>query len=1061
MSNIQRVSISLLISIILVTAFAFLAYSGLFEYIETTFYNQRVTELYGQELQQKKRAIEDFHHQYQNRFAAALTQVDVQKVYSPNWDREYIFQHTNLFNKIHSENQGLLFVRFVSTDNKIHYSTRDDDIERQGEYRIIYKVIDEQTTNISISELKLDEEQSEDIVIDDTQNRFVYQFPLYDDLDQFRGTALFYVDRNSLQHFLVSKGLLQVDRQINLTENGYLFFGEGLSVDEIKETTSKRWDNNLVGERYVYHDEKTGQRFVLMSTETDGYGNIGLLVNQSLFEMGAVLKIILLSASGITVFLLLLLLFSLRQDREVIIRNRLKRFQLEFIKGYIESQERLDWRQLKSEVSRKKESLKGEMKKGLGKIKGEKEEKIDELIDESWQDIFKVLDGRSETQKQTSSQVSIDNIEEVVQKILSLQKTIESQGPSTGHTSESAPTSAKPSQNAEQEPTEEVEELEDFEEAEEIPEAEEAEQLEEIEELGELEEAEEPEEIEGLEETEEAPPEAEETEEVEELEDFEEAEEIPEAEEAEQPEEIEELGELEEAEEPEKAEENIEKTPRLYGKNEVAATAEMPTEDITHLIHADLEGYGSFSSEQKERAILSIQKIEHPSTEDIKSSDSGLAVVDKSEQVQDEPIEELETVSDEDDAFYQLQSAANDTYFRYNTAGVYDYSTVPVQGYLEVVGSEDEEIEEVEELTDELKEGSTMAGESRTPNETPEEHAGSGKEEDVQSDEDETQTNLEAEDDVEELEELDELEEIEELDELEEPEDLDEIEEVEEVEELQDVDEDVAEILGQKLETGVYRFQLQNVFEMPSVSNEEKKTDAIVYQNGTFQVDDSIFKPSVQPSDSDLSDLVNSVIDKDKGKDKEKDQDRKDSSSLGSIIGFGDVDLSFSIEEDSESRDDSTIGMPEASNTTLLNEAGFQYDVFLERYRSGKIGMLKSLMRISQRTGALYAAILERQGENWIVYDSVGFDKELTSNIVMQRNDELYQRFLAARQPVIFDLEQAQKYLYGIVSDRDREYINAVLFIPAIFQGGEAFLYLGLKRLATDIEGILQALSVM
>ena len=287
------------------------------------------------------------------------------------------------------------------------------------------------------------------------------------------------------------------------------------------------------------------------------------------------------------------------------------------------------------------------------------------------------------------------------------------------------------------------------------------------------------------------------------------------------------------------------------------------------------------------------------------------------------------------------------------------------------------------------------------------------------------------------------------------------MEELEETEKLQDVDESAAKISGQELESGVYRFQLQNVFEMPSVSTEEKKTDVIVYQDGTFQVDDSIFTPNLKPSDSNLSDLVKSVIDKDKEKDQEKDLERKDSSSLESIIGFGDVDLSFSMEDETENRDDSVIGLPEASNTALLNEAGFQYDVFLERYRSGKIGMLKSLMKISQRTGALYAAILARQGDNWIIYDSVGFDKELTSNVVMQRDGELYQRFLAARQPVIFDLEQAQKYLHGIVSERDREYINAVLFIPAIFQGGEAYLYLGLKNVAADIESILKALSVM
>ncbi|MCF7947890.1 MAG: cache domain-containing protein, partial [Spirochaetia bacterium] len=524
-----------------------------------------MTELYEQELQQKKTAIEDFHEQYQSRFSAVLSQVDVQKVYSPNWDREYIFQHNNLFNTLHSEYQGLLFVRFISTDNKIHYSTREDDIERQGDYRVIYKVLEEKTTTIPIAELKLNSDQTKDILIDDEQNRFVYQFPLFDDLDQFRGTALFYVDKNSLQHFLVSRGFLQVGRQINLTENGYLFFGEGLAVDEIKETTSKRWNNNLVGERFVYHDDKTGQRFVLMSTSTDGYGNIGLLVNQSLFEMGSVLKVILLSASGITVFLLLLLLFSLRQDREVIIRNRLKRFQLEFIKGYIESQDRLDWRQLKNEVSRRKQSLKGEMKKGLGKIKGEKEEKIDELIDESWQDIFKVLDGRSETQKQTSSQVSIENIEEVVQKILSLQNSIESQEQTKGTTSESKPADSKQKQTTEQKPAEETEELEDFEEAEELGEAEAPEELEELgeleeaEEIGEAEEPEEPEKIGEAEDLEEAgePEEAEEAEEIGETKELEETEELAEhqeIEEAEEPEELEELGELEEAEELEEEE---------------------------------------------------------------------------------------------------------------------------------------------------------------------------------------------------------------------------------------------------------------------------------------------------------------------------------------------------------------------------------------------------------------------------------------------------------------------------------------------------------------------------
>jgi len=182
---------------------------------------------------------------------------------------------------------------------------------------------------------------------------------------------------------------------------------------------------------------------------------------------------------------------------------------------------------------------------------------------------------------------------------------------------------------------------------------------------------------------------------------------------------------------------------------------------------------------------------------------------------------------------------------------------------------------------------------------------------------------------------------------------------------------------------------------------------------------------------------------------------------LESIIGFGDVDLSFTLDEETAQSDDSIDRPLQPAGSELLNQAGFQYDVFLQQFRSGKIGMLKSLMKISQRTGALYAAILARKNENWIIFDSVGFDKEHSSNIVLRQNDVLYKRFLQGREPVMFDLDEAKEYLGEIVSERDREYINSVLFVPAVFQGSDVYLYLGLKSAHPDVESILNSLSQM
>ncbi len=206
-----------------------------------------------------------------------------------------------------------------------------------------------------------------------------------------------------------------------------------------------------------------------------------------------------------------------------------------------------------------------------------------------------------------------------------------------------------------------------------------------------------------------------------------------------------------------------------------------------------------------------------------------------------------------------------------------------------------------------------------------------------------------------------------------------------------------------------------------------------------------------------MKDLIDSVIERESVSEGEEGED----TSLESIIGFGDVDLSFTIDENESRGDENLERQGTKADYVLLNEAGFQYDVFLKQYRSGKIGMLKSLMKISQRTGALYAAILAKQDDNWVLYDSVGFDKERTNNIVLRQSEDFYKRFLAQRQPIMFDLDQAQGHLHNLVSERDKEYIRAVLFIPAIFQGVDAFLYLGLKSVAPDVNGIIKALSQM
>jgi hypothetical protein len=177
---------------------------------------------------------------------------------------------------------------------------------------------------------------------------------------------------------------------------------------------------------------------------------------------------------------------------------------------------------------------------------------------------------------------------------------------------------------------------------------------------------------------------------------------------------------------------------------------------------------------------------------------------------------------------------------------------------------------------------------------------------------------------------------------------------------------------------------------------------------------------------------------------------------LRDIIGFGEVEFPFLIEETKSPAETNEKNRVKTSSS-LFTEEGFQYDRYLERFRSGKIGVLKSLMKISQKTGALYAAILTKEDDNWFVFDSVGFDKVRKSEPVLKTEDAFYQNYLRSRQPVLFDLEEVGEKLDALVSERDKEYIRTILFLPAQLKGENAFLYLGMKSVPGEISTVIRS----
>jgi hypothetical protein len=177
------------------------------------------------------------------------------------------------------------------------------------------------------------------------------------------------------------------------------------------------------------------------------------------------MKFILLGSFLLTVFLIVFLIFNLRQDSMTVIQSRLKRLQTALIQQYYELKGDMDWKHWSRELAQRREEIREEVKHGLPRaaVTGKKAADLDTLIDHSWDELITAIGGRPTAAAAATAPTA----------------------------AAAAPTAAAPIADAPAaaEEQEELEELEEVSEAEEVLEAEETELLEELEAVEEIPEA--------------------------------------------------------------------------------------------------------------------------------------------------------------------------------------------------------------------------------------------------------------------------------------------------------------------------------------------------------------------------------------------------------------------------------------------------------------------------------------------------------------------------------------------------------------------------------------------
>jgi len=132
-----KIALSLLVAVLVFGAVAAAAFSGLFDRVQTAFFQPRVTALHQRLLQETARSVEQYHRGNLQRFAPALEQPFVLRAYNANSSQEDNFNRENYFGKLLAEYPGLQAVRLLGADGRsLHFSTVRADYELQANRRI-------------------------------------------------------------------------------------------------------------------------------------------------------------------------------------------------------------------------------------------------------------------------------------------------------------------------------------------------------------------------------------------------------------------------------------------------------------------------------------------------------------------------------------------------------------------------------------------------------------------------------------------------------------------------------------------------------------------------------------------------------------------------------------------------------------------------------------------------------------------------------------------------------------------------------------------------------------
>lgn len=659
MSSGQKVALSFLAALICFAGFVFFAQTNLMSTIETKFYAQS-------KIAQRQEQLDRLSNSCNNYISNILKKIEtdsssylnspaVKSYANQNPSEKDEVTRRNLTSALFDTIEGLDGIRLIEGNGRnVHFSTYDTDVLKVDglvkQYKN-YPDLQEELGELESEMILTDSNNPKHkIIFDSKQNRIIVSFPFYITEQTTFGSLVCYFNIYDFEQILVNSNLLPLGESFDLLTDddgtGYGFAcgipGDGKAdftkaiINSWKISSGKADGKNKGPENLI--SQSNGTKWVLLNSSNNTYFNVGWVFKANLFELPKELIYIIYVSVFVTLLLIFLLIFSLKKDYLIKVKQRIKKVQLGIINEYLENKQQIEWDQIARQLEYRKEELSLEIKKSVGGKNKKYEKIIDVYLEQSWSEIINIINSQNNNQKSGLSGASIEEIRRVMEEVLQTAKLNVSV----------APGAKTVVQNVEEvdeiEDVEEIEEVEAVDEVDEIEEIEEIEDVEEIKDVDEIEEIEEVEDADGIEEAEEI----EDADEIDEIEEIEDADEIEEVEAVEDADEIEEVDEIaEEVLEERDVIEPVEETKEIDEAEPVEETVQEVSdedepveivEDASEVIEENEADSVESLDEVEELEDIEIEKTDETVDVDISEEFGDLSEVGDLEELEDDGI---------------------------------------------------------------------------------------------------------------------------------------------------------------------------------------------------------------------------------------------------------------------------------------------------------------------------------------------------------------------------------------------------------------------------------------